>query len=149
METRKVSISARIWSRRFGRSLPATNLSFWKTSVLGWEETATSWDGVLGRHRVGKLNSKDLLLLSKYAKRNLCITSTMLRFANKYKTNNGLPAPSLCWTLLFQSLLMTMGSCRTKKVIYNWCWTNSQMLPRCILGLIISLCRTEVLYYLC
>eukprot|EP00745_Piridium_sociabile_P018132 TRINITY_DN26983_c0_g1_i10.p1 TRINITY_DN26983_c0_g1~~TRINITY_DN26983_c0_g1_i10.p1 ORF type:complete len:281 (+),score=56.43 TRINITY_DN26983_c0_g1_i10:428-1270(+) len=47
---------------------------------------SSSWDGVLGRHGVGKLNSNGVLLLSKCAEHHLCITNTMFRLADKYKT---------------------------------------------------------------
>ena len=46
----------------------------------------SSWEGVLGRHRVGKINNNGLLLLSKCAEHRLCITNTFFRMANKSKT---------------------------------------------------------------
>ena len=45
-----------------------------------------SWEGILDRHGVGKINDNDLLLLSKYAEYNLCITNTLFRIVDKYRT---------------------------------------------------------------
>jgi len=44
------------------------------------------WEGVLGKHGVGKMNNNGLLLLSKCAEFELTITNTVFRMANKYKT---------------------------------------------------------------
>ena len=44
------------------------------------------WEGVLGKHGVGKMNNNGLLLLSKCAEFELTITNTNFRQANKYKT---------------------------------------------------------------
>lgn len=46
----------------------------------------SSWEGVLGRHGVGKVNDNSLLLLSKCAEHGLCITNTLFKMADKYKT---------------------------------------------------------------
>ena len=48
---------------------------------------AEQWRGVTGKHGVGKINSNDLLLLSKCAEHNLLITNTIFRLADKYKTS--------------------------------------------------------------
>ena len=46
----------------------------------------SSWEGVLGRHGVGKVNNNSLLLLSKCVEHRLCITNTFFRMADKNKT---------------------------------------------------------------
>ena len=46
----------------------------------------SSWEGILGRHGVGKKNDNNLLLLSKCAEHSLCITNNLFRMADKYKT---------------------------------------------------------------
>ena len=49
-------------------------------------KVGNDWKGVLGSHSVGNLNSNSLLLLSKCAEHRLCITSTIIYQADKYKT---------------------------------------------------------------
>ena len=46
----------------------------------------SSWEGVLGRYGVGKTNDKGLFLLSKCAEHSPCITNTLFRMVDKYKT---------------------------------------------------------------
>ena len=46
----------------------------------------SSWEGVLGRQGVRKINDNGLLLLSKCAEHSFCITNTLLRMVDKYKT---------------------------------------------------------------
>lgn len=46
----------------------------------------SNWEGVLGRHGVGKVKDNGLLLLSKGAEHGLCITNTLFRMGDKYKT---------------------------------------------------------------
>ncbi|XP_071476989.1 craniofacial development protein 2-like [Diadema antillarum] len=57
------------------------------------------WDGVLGRHGVGKVNSNSLLLLSKCAEFVLVIANTVFRLTNKYK-NNWIHPKSKQWHLI-------------------------------------------------
>ena len=45
-----------------------------------------NWEGVLGRNGVGNVNDNGLMLLSKCAEHGLCITNTLFRMADKYKT---------------------------------------------------------------
>ena len=46
----------------------------------------SSWENVLGSHGVGKANDNGLLLLSFCAEQGLCITNTLFRMADKFKT---------------------------------------------------------------
>ena len=46
----------------------------------------SSWEDVLGRHGVGKINDNGLLLPCKCAEHSLWITNTLFRMADKYKT---------------------------------------------------------------
>ena len=45
-----------------------------------------SWKRILGSQGVGKMNSNGLLHLSKCAEHELCITNTVFRQADKFKT---------------------------------------------------------------
>ena len=45
------------------------------------------WRGAIGKHGVGKMNSKGILLLSKCAEHNQLITNTNFRLADEYKTS--------------------------------------------------------------
>ncbi len=58
-----------------------------------------SWECVLGRHGVGKINDNGLLLLSKCAEHSFCITNTLFRMADKYRTTGMLPR-SKHWHLI-------------------------------------------------
>ena len=58
-----------------------------------------SWECVLGRHGVGKINDNGLLLLNKCAEHSFCITNTLFRMADKYRTTGMLPR-SKHWHLI-------------------------------------------------
>ena len=45
-----------------------------------------NWEGVLGPHGTGKLNSNGLMLLTFCAENDLTITNTLIRRVDKYKT---------------------------------------------------------------
>lgn len=42
-----------------------------------------SWDGIIGRHGIGNVNTNELRLLSLYAEHSLTITNTMFQLKNK------------------------------------------------------------------
>ena len=48
---------------------------------------ADQWPRVIGRNGVGKMNPNGLLLLQLCTEHQLCITNTLFRMANKYKTS--------------------------------------------------------------
>ena len=53
----------------------------------------SSWKRILGSHGVGKMNSSGVILLSKCAELELCITITIFSRADKFK--NHLDAPKV------------------------------------------------------
>lgn len=72
-------------------SIIQTTLTSNKFVILGDFNTrmganSGNWDGGLGQHWVGKLKGNNMLLLSTYAKYNLCNTNMMFRLAKKFRT---------------------------------------------------------------
>ena len=53
-----------------------------------------SWEKILGSQGDGKMNSNGLLLLSKCAEHELCITNTVFRQADKFNSPGCIPGPN-------------------------------------------------------
>ena len=45
------------------------------------------WEGILGRHGIGNMNSNGLRLLSLCSEHNMVVTNTLYQMKNKYKTS--------------------------------------------------------------
>ena len=62
----------------------------------------SSWEGVLGRHGVGKIIDNSLLLLSKCAEHSLCITNTLFIIVRQRDTRDVRVTRAMrgaeCWT---------------------------------------------------
>ena len=88
-----------------------------------------NWKGVLGPHGVGNLNSNGLLLLSMCAEHQLCITNTMFRQADKYKTTWMHPR-SKQWHMLDYVVVRQrdIGDvCITRAMRGAECWTDHRL----------------------
>ncbi|XP_076054495.1 uncharacterized protein LOC143033187 [Oratosquilla oratoria] len=95
-----------------------------------------NWNGVLGLHSIGRLNSNGLILLSMCAENPLAITNTMFRQADKYKTT-WLHPRSRQWHLI-DFVICRQRDIRDVKITRAMrgaeCWTD-HCLVRCILPL--------------
>lgn len=88
-----------------------------------------SWKGILGMHGLGKTNSNGLLLLSKCAEFKLCITNTMFRLQNKYKTTWMHPR-SRQWHLIDYIIVRQRDLkdvCITRAMRGAECWTDHRL----------------------
>ena len=99
----------------------------------------TSWKRILGSQGVGKMNSNGLLLLSKCAEHGLCITNTVFRQADKFKTTWTLPR-SKQWHLIDYIIVRQRGLrdvCITRAMRGAECWTDHRLI-RAVLKLHIA-----------
>ena len=88
------------------------------------------WRGTIGNHGVGKINTNGTLLLSKCSEFDLCVTNTIFRQKNKYKTTWKHPR-SKHWHLLDYVIVRT----RDRKDIMitraapftEDCWTDHRL----------------------
>ena len=100
----------------------------------------SSWEGVLGRHGVGKINGNGLLRLSKCAEHSPCTTNTLFRMADKYKTTWMYPR-SKHWHLI-DFIIVRQRDIRDVRVTRAMrgaeCWTDHRLV-RAVLTLHIAL----------
>ncbi|XP_076068327.1 uncharacterized protein LOC143040778 [Oratosquilla oratoria] len=95
-----------------------------------------NWNGVLGLHGIGRLNSNGLMLLSVCAEIQLAITNSMFRQVDKYKTT-WLHPRSRQWHLI-DFVICRQRDIRDVKITRAMrgaeCWTDHRLV-RCILSL--------------
>ena len=123
------------------RSTPLSN----KLVILGGFNVRvgryySSWEGILGRHTVGKINDNGLLLLSKCAEYSLCIIYTLFRMADKYKTT--WMHPKLKHWHLIDFIIICQQDIRDVRVTCAMrgteCWTDHRLV-KAVLTLHIAL----------
>ena len=90
----------------------------------------SSWEGVLGRHGVGKTNDNGLHPLSKCAEHSLCITNTWFRMADKYKTTWIYPR-SKHWHLIDFIIVRQRDVRVTRAMRGTECWTDHRLVKGC------------------
>ena len=99
----------------------------------------SSWKSVLSRHGVGKINDNGFLLLSKCAEHSLCITNTLFRMVDKYKTTWMYPR-SKHWHLI-DFIIVRQRDIRDVRVTRAMrgaeCWTDHRLV-RAVLTLHIA-----------
>ena len=99
----------------------------------------SNWEGVLSRPGVGKINDNGLLLISKCAEHSLCITNTLFRMADKYKTT-WMHSRSKHWHLI-DFIIVGQRDIRdvrvTRAMRGTECWTDHRLV-RAVLTLHIA-----------
>ena len=92
------------------------------------ERDCSSLEGVLGRHGVSKINDNGILL-HKCAEHSFCITNTLFRIADKYKTTCIHPRPKP-WNLI-DFIIVRQRDIRdvrvTRAMIGAECWTDHRL----------------------
>ena len=86
-----------------------------------------SWNGIIGKHGVGKCNSNGLLLLQTCAEYDLLITNTVFRLQTQKKTSWMHPR-SKHWQLIDYIIVRRKGRQDvrvTKAMCGAECWTDS------------------------
>ena len=89
-----------------------------------------SWKRILGSQGVGKMNPNGLLLLSKCAEHELCITNTVFRQADKFKTTWMHPR-SKQWHLIDYIIVRQRDLrdvCITRAMRGAECWTDHTLI---------------------
>ena len=103
-----------------------------------------SWKRILGSHGVGKMNSNGLFLLSKCAEHELCITNTIFRQVDKFKTTWMHPM-SKQWHLIDYIIVRQrdlQDVCIEHAMRAAECWTDHRLI-RAVLKLHIAPARRK------
>ena len=88
-----------------------------------------NWEGVIGLHGTGKINSNSLLLLNICTENNLTITNTLYWQANKYKTTWMHPR-SKQWHMINFAIVSRQDIqklCITRVMRAAECWMDHQL----------------------